>query len=81
LLYSLRESQICRILAIRAAEEIKREALVRIAHRRRLRPAVRPKRGNRHDPLKRAAILIRESFLMQSTIDKLAQRGFAIGVE
>jgi len=35
-----------RLLAIWAAEEVKREAFIRIAQRRRLRPAVRPQRGS-----------------------------------
>jgi hypothetical protein len=43
--------EICRLLAVQPAEEVDGEAFVHIADGRRLWPAIRPERGNRHDPV------------------------------
>jgi len=43
--------QICRLLAIPEAEEVESKTFVRVADGRRLRPPIRPERGNRHDPV------------------------------
>ena len=43
--------KIGRLLTIAATKKIKREIFTRITDGRRLRPSVRPQRGNRHDPV------------------------------
>jgi hypothetical protein len=43
--------EICRLLALETAQEVEREALIGVADGCRLRPSIRPQRGDGHDPV------------------------------
>jgi hypothetical protein len=79
--------QIGRLLALRAAEKVQREAVIGIAHRGRLRPPVRAQRGQRHDPvlIQQREDLLPELFVHLSPLHidasqvLVLQKGFASG--